>query len=123
MASLQAQLPQSNYVGSEPQLATLERLDTEPEVVESTPPEHQLLTDIGTHPMSNTPLVNGDGGHTSVSFLGLSQKLTQVLTSENWTIEKLAEAKSDDLIPYPGIGTTRANQIVESAKQWLEQTQ
>jgi hypothetical protein len=116
----QSQTQQSEkYNGGEPKLATLERMDTVSEsVVETTPIEHQPLTDIDNH-----PLPNGKSSYTDVAVLGLSDNISEMLSLENWTVEKLAEANISELTAYRGIGDTRATQIVESAKQWLEQRQ
>jgi hypothetical protein len=116
MPIAQTQQPVQKYNGGEPELATLERLDESPApaVVENTPVEYQPLTDIGNHPVN---------GYSDISNLGLSEAITNMLTLENWSIKKLAEANLSELTAYRGIGEARATQIVESAKQWLEQKQ
>lgn len=100
----------------EPELATVERLDSVaisegiiPDVGQSAP---SIVEEIITIEESK-----GD----SIESLGLTESLKATLDSEGWTIQGLAQAKEDDLLGYKGIGPARAKQIINEAKAWLGQ--
>jgi glycosyltransferase involved in cell wall biosynthesis len=47
--------------------------------------------------------------------LGFSDKITQMLIVESWSIQNLAKADVSELIPYPGIGPKTAESIKQAA--------
>jgi len=54
-----------------------------------------------------------------LSGLDLGEKITQMLESEAWTVEKLAVADPEELRAYPGVGPKVSAQVVEKAKEYL----
>lgn len=127
---IEAPRPTSEYNGGEPALAELERLDAVAVATRGIEPQSEpvaaveaapMVDDI--HPASALPQPNGPAQATGLEVLELSENIAAMLEAESWTVEKLAEATPDDLIAYPGIGPKRSQQIVDSAKLWLDRTQ
>lgn len=47
----------------------------------------------------------------------VKQRVMRMLALDGWTVEKLAQAKADDLVPYKGIGTATAWKIIVAARR------
>jgi hypothetical protein len=115
---------------AKPELSTLVRLDrpnikTEvvqsketPEVIiEPNPPQEYSDTMVAQMPTDyfkpKVELVY------SLSELQLSDKLTQTLRENNWTVSNLADTTPEKLSLLPGIATKRANSIIAKAKELI----
>jgi hypothetical protein len=56
-----------------------------------------------------------------ISNLGLSDKLTEMLNENGYTVEKITETKIETLTKLPGIGTKRGQAIIEKAQELIKQ--
>jgi len=111
----------------QPQLARIERLDRvamatrqiEPETPINIPLPIAITPVVAPKPIAiESPLsVFSSTATYDLSPLGFSQSIQEMLQAENWTIEKLARSKPEDLIPYKGIGLKRAQAIIKNAKE------
>lgn len=107
---------------SVPALATIERLDSIAakrqgvEIQESIPKE--IVIEKVDIPLSLDEGI-AKSYTTDLSPLNIPPKIQTILEGEGWTIEQLAEADTDSLLGYKGIGPKRSEQIVEAAKKWL----
>lgn len=63
-----------------------------------------------------SPDTTQDNGRLNLEPLELPANIHDILQDESWTIENLALAKEEDLLPYPGIGPQWAGEIIVRAK-------
>lgn len=49
---------------------------------------------------------------------GLLDEIKSMLEIEGWTVPQLASAATDELTPYPNVGTARAKALIEAAQSW-----
>jgi len=92
----------------------------EPENVPSWAEQLQAVAQAATNEdeAETMPEQPAPESHTPVEVLGLG-RFEEILTSEGWSVEKLANADPGELIPYPGIGQVTAGKIVTQAQEYL----
>jgi glycosyltransferase involved in cell wall biosynthesis len=92
-------------------------------IIEPNPPSFISDTMSGGYPLPpgdfSLPLKEPE---LNLSDLGLTEKLTDLLASNEWTVELLAVAKLAGLTTLPGIGEKRANFIIAKAKELIKST-
>lgn len=101
--------PPPAYQAPAPELSRIERLD---EIAARS--RQALPVQNGGQPESRQGEPDFD-----LSPLGLPERVRRALEMESWSIQKLAGASIDDLIPYPGIGSKVASQVIEKARSHL----
>jgi hypothetical protein len=106
----QAQEPE--YQAPAPELATIERMDPVGQGVMEPPPLARV-----ERPAQEA---SGDGDLDALEmqgFRGDVGAVKRMLTAEGWTMESLANAQVEELVPYPGIGAVWAAKLIAEANR------
>jgi len=97
------------YVGPEPQLATIERLDRIA--------ADSMGLDLPAVNDNVEPILTPTIDYT-LSDLDIG-RFEQMLDHDKWTVEKLAQSTQDDLTNYPQVGPARAAAIISKAQELI----